>query len=61
MTCPNCKTENTKTYSFCNNCGSKLKVEPLDDYHVSVTKTKIFFFILLGYIALLHFLEFEAN
>lgn len=61
MICQNCKTENTKAYSFCNNCGSRLYAEPEDNYQVSVTKTNIFFFILLGYIALLHFLEFEST
>lgn len=36
-------------------------IEPDDNYHVSVTKTKIFFFVLLGYIALLHFLKFDST
>ena len=61
MICQNCQTKNIKTYSFCNKCGSKLNIEPLDNYHISVTKTKIFFFILLGFIALLHFLEFNST
>lgn len=61
MNCPICKTENVKAYNYCNNCGSKMYIEPGDNYKVSVTKTKIFFFILLGYIALLHFLKFNSS
>ena len=61
MKCQKCQTESTKAYSYCNNCGSKLYTEPTDNYHVSVTKTKVFFFVLLGYIALLHFLKFNST
>ncbi len=61
MKCQKCQTENTKAYSYCNNCGSKMLIEPEDNYHVSIKKTKIFFFILLGYIALLHFLKFNST
>lgn len=61
MKCQKCQTENLKVYSYCNNCGSKIVIEPVDNYHVSVTKTKVFFFILLGYIALLHFLKFNST
>jgi len=61
MKCQNCQTENTKTFRFCNNCGSQLYTEPVDNYDVSLTKTKIFFFTLLGYIALLNVVEFKSS
>ena len=59
MKCLKCQTENTKAFSYCNSCGSKLTAEPEVDYNISLTKTKVFFFTLLGYIALLHFVTFE--
>jgi len=61
MKCRKCQIENSKAYSYCSNCGSKIFIEPLDNYEVSVKKTKIFFFILLGYIALLNFLKFNST
>lgn len=61
MRCQNCQTENTKAFNFCNKCGSKLDYGTSDNYNVSVKKTKVFFFILLGYIALLHLLKFNST
>ena len=61
MNCQKCKAENAKTYRYCNNCGSKLFDEPKDNYNTSVNKAKIFFFILLAYIGLLHVLKFEST
>jgi membrane protease YdiL (CAAX protease family) len=61
MKCPKCETENTKAHPFCGKCGTKLIARPEDNYHVAVRNTKVFFFILLGYIALLNFAKFKSN
>ena len=61
MTCQKCQTENPEIYTYCNNCGAKLYIEPIVNYEASVKKTKIFFFLLLGYIGLLHTVKFEST
>ncbi len=61
MKCQKCQTEHTTVFSFCNKCGSKMSVETANDYTISIKKTKIFFFTLLGYIGLLNVLKFEST
>jgi membrane protease YdiL (CAAX protease family) len=61
MNCPKCETENTKAHRFCGKCGTKLITRPNDNYQIAVRNTKVFFFILLGYIALLNVAKYSSN
>lgn len=61
MNCPKCQVEVKENLNFCNKCGTRINFAHLDNYQSSVTKTKVFFFIQLGYIVLLRFFELENS
>ncbi len=61
MKCQKCQTEHTTVYTFCSKCGTRLRAEALNTSQSSVVKTKVFFFVMLGYIALLNFIPFGGG
>lgn len=61
LICNNCQSENNNLNRFCNSCGSKLIIEPQENYESSIKKTNIIFLTLLAYVALIHIIKFENN
>ncbi|MGP8217148.1 MAG: CPBP family intramembrane glutamic endopeptidase [Bacteroidia bacterium] len=55
--CPYCQEENRSKAVFCSNCGKKISTDIKPDYEKHVKGFSIFFFTLLGYIAVLHFIK----
>ncbi len=61
MNCPKCQVEVKEGLNFCSKCGTRVNFTHVDNYQSSLTKTKVFFFIQLGYIALLRLVKLENN
>lgn len=61
MKCQKCQTEHAHQCSYCKKCGAKLQLAPKADYEVAVNKTKVFFFVLLGYIAVINWVADDEN
>lgn len=61
MNCRKCQAEHTQQCSYCRKCGTKLQLTPKADFEAAVNKTKIFFFVLLGYIAVINWVADDQN
>lgn len=62
MVCSKCQYQNPTKATFCGKCGNKLEISSENfDYNKNVKKISIFFFILLTYIAIIHFIKFDSN
>jgi membrane protease YdiL (CAAX protease family) len=61
MKCPNCQLENRSKALFCSGCGKKLVADEAPTYNTHVRRVSIFFFTLLGYIAIMDFTGPAAN
>jgi len=61
MECPKCQHENRGAALFCGNCGKKLVEDVAPTYEGHVKKVSVFFFVLLVYIAIIHFSKFTVG
>jgi membrane protease YdiL (CAAX protease family) len=61
MKCPECQQENRSKAVFCSNCGKKLLADDTPSFEKHVNKVNVFFFVMLGFIALLDFTEFQKD
>ncbi len=61
MKCENCQTISHSQSTYCGKCGKSLVKEVSLDYNKSIQNILIFFFILLGYIATINFIDFEND
>jgi membrane protease YdiL (CAAX protease family) len=60
--CSKCQYQNPTNATFCGKCGNKLGISlAKSDYNRNVKNISVFFFILLTYIAIIHFINFDAN
>jgi uncharacterized protein len=56
--CERCTYENHPSATYCSKCGKKVSFVKEVDFNVPVKNISLFFFILLGYITVLHFTSF---
>ncbi len=61
MRCAECQQENRSKAVFCSNCGKRLIADEAPSFEKHVNKVSVFFFVLLGYIALLRFTKFQQD
>jgi len=62
MLCSKCQSQNPAKATYCGRCGNKI-AGPIAsiDYNKKVKKISVFFFVLLGYVAAIHFIEVGGN
>lgn len=58
MNCSKCQYDNRHSATYCSKCGHKVTIENFPDYNIPVRNISYFFFALLAYILILHFLDF---
>jgi membrane protease YdiL (CAAX protease family) len=61
MKCHNCQTTFHNAARYCSKCGESLLTKTPFDYNSHIKKISVFFFVLLTYVAAIHFIEFASN